>query len=50
MKYVGLVIVVIAWIYSLYVSEKAHPSNGYILAWVIFSIFWGTMALALISA
>ena len=52
MKYVGLVIVFIAWLYSLYISEKANPSNSndYILAWTILSIFWGVVALALISA
>lgn len=50
MKYVLLVMVILAWIYSLYAFKKANPSNGYEFAWCIFTVFWGVFIAALLSA
>ena len=50
MKYFMLIIVIIAWIYCLYVTQKAQPSNGCFLANMIWTIWWGVMAIALLSA
>jgi len=50
MKYIMLIIVIIAWVYTLYITKKAKPSNGCALAWLIWTIWWSVMAIALLSA
>ena len=49
MQYIMLIIVIIAWVYTLYITEKAKPSNGCVLAWLIWTIWWGVMVIALLS-
>jgi len=49
MKWVLLVIIILAWVYGLYTFRKARPSNGYGLAWGIWTLFWGVFAYALFA-